>query len=333
MDVWSRRKIWLLNLVLVAAGITYGVRTLSKGFEGRSTPHVPDDALASLAPPPAKEVPDVAAKASPAPASREPIVTKLDPAPAAAAAAAPAAAAAAAPAAAPAPAPAPAAPVPPPALTALPLTLLGTSVIAPASYSSALIADQTSRSSTYWTGDMLPGAGPIVAISPSHVDFENRNNHMIERLDLGDKSAAPRPAPIAMAPSSTPAGAPKSDLDAQMDRSIQKIDDGHYKIDRAFVDSMLGNPAVLMGTLRAKPVPTQNGVPGGLRIAGVKPGSAAQRIGLQNGDTINTINGNDMGGGDLDKMLEMYTKLKSARRLSIQVTRGGKPVSLDYAIQ
>ena len=51
-----------------------------------------------------------------------------------------------------------------------------------------------------------------------------------------------------------------------------------------------------------------------------------------NGDLINTINGNEMGG-DLDKMLEMYTKLKSARALSITVTRGGKPMQLDYAIQ
>jgi type II secretory pathway component PulC len=331
MDVWSRRKIWLVNLVLVAAGIAYGVRTLSKGFEGRASgASVPDDALASLAPPPAKELPQVqakqpAAKPTVAPAAAiEPVVTKLDPvAPVAPAPVAPAAPAA------------PSAPAPLVSieLTALPLTLLGTSVVAPEDDSSALIADSTSRSSTYWMGDMLPGGGPIVAISGSHVDFENRYNHKIERLDLGDKTIAPRPVPVAMAPTSAAAGAPKSDLDAQMERSIQKVDDGHYKIDRAFVDSMLGNPAVLMGTLRARPVPTQNGVPGGLRIAGVKPGSAAQRIGLQNGDTINTINGNDMGGGDLDKMLEMYTKLKSARALSIQVTRGGKPVSLDYAIQ
>jgi type II secretory pathway component PulC len=225
-----------------------------------------------------------------------------------------------------------AAPAPPPPITSLPLSLLGTSVVAPSRYSSALVADSTQRSSTYWVGDMLPGAGPVVAISGAHVDFENRNSHRIERLDLGEHHEAPATtAPVTPVVSST-AGAPASGLDHQMDNAIQQVDASHYKIDRAFVDNMLGNPAVLMGTLRARPMPAANGQPGGLKIAGVKPGSAAARIGLMNGDTINTINGNEMGG-DLDKMLEMYTKLKSARALSITLTRGGKPMELSYAIQ
>ena len=34
------------------------------------------------------------------------------------------------------------------------------------------------------------------------------------------------------------------------------------------------------------------------------------------GDVITSINGHDLGGNDYDRMLEMYTKLKSARSLS-----------------
>jgi hypothetical protein len=32
-------------------------------------------------------------------------------------------------------------------------------------------------------------------------------------------------------------------------------------------------------------------------------------------------------------MFELFTKLKSARSLSVQVSRGGQPVALEYSIQ
>jgi len=75
----------------------------------------------------------------------------------------------------------------------------------------------------------------------------------------------------------------------------------------------------------------QNGVPGGLRIGGVKPGSAAQRIGLQNGDTIKAINGSEMTTPDA--ALGLYTKLRNASHLSVQVERRGETVTLDYTIR
>ncbi len=308
MDLSSRRKLWLLNLVVVALCVAFGVRTLAQGFEPRQIPH---DALASLAPPPRAEAAPAPVEAPPAPEPKKVEAPPPEPEPVVA------------------PAPAPE-PIAPPPLTSLPLSLLATSVATPADYSSALVLDSSQRSSTYWPGDLLPGAGPIVAIAPRYVDFINSTGHT-ERLDLVAKAEAPRPVVGDVTPG-LPA-VPKTELTEQMDKSIQQVDATHYKIDRAFVNNVLANPAVLIGTLRAKPIPSQPGVPGGLKLGGVKPGSAAERIGLKNGDTITVINGNDMGNGDFDKMFELFTKLKSARSLSVQVLRGGKPVSIDYSIQ
>jgi general secretion pathway protein C len=314
MSLLSRRRVWVFNLVLVTAGIGFGVRTLSHGSEAK--PVVPDDALASLAEPPRKQVepPPVAPK-QPEPA---PIA---EPAPVAA------------PAPAPVPAPVVEPPPAPPQPSSLTLTLLGTSVITPGRYSSALIADSTQRSTTYWPGDVLPGAGPVVAIAPRYVDFINRRSGRTERIEIGERKEQPAAEAETRPQVTTTPGTPKDELTAQAERSIKQVDATHWNVDRSFVDGLLGNPAALMTQLRARPVPSKNGQPGGLKLGGVRPGSPAEKIGLKNGDLITAINGFDMGSGDYDKMLEMYTKLKSARSLSVQVSRGGQPVQLEYSIQ
>jgi type II secretory pathway component PulC len=316
VDQRLRRKLLVFNVVLVAGVALFLGRTFAGGSED-AKPAVPEDAVASMAEVPAKprkqvhvepkEAPSTPVAAAPVP---EP-VPPSDPTPA--------------------PAPVPVLPVEPPSLSNLPLTLLATSVTKPASYSSALVADSTARSSTYWRGDVLPGAGPIVAIAPRYVDFVNNATGKLERIDLGNhdapRVAPPEPVTAARGP------APKDELSAQMDKAIVKTDDTHYKVDRAFVDQLLANPTALMTSLRARPVAAANGQPGGLKLSSVRPNSAPARIGLQNGDIITSINGNDLGGNDYDRLLEMYTKLKSARALSVQVNRGGKPLTLDYAIQ
>ncbi len=55
------------------------------------------------------------------------------------------------------------------------------------------------------------------------------------------------------------------------------------------------------------------------------------QIGLANGDTIHAINGFDLTSPD--KALEVYTKVKEATALQVQVTRRGKEMTINYAIK
>jgi general secretion pathway protein C len=63
----------------------------------------------------------------------------------------------------------------------------------------------------------------------------------------------------------------------------------------------------------------------------IRPNSVFAKIGMQNGDTISSINGFDMTSPD--KALEVYTKVRSASNLSVSLVRRGQPVSMEYAIK
>ncbi|MEZ4368301.1 MAG: PDZ domain-containing protein, partial [Kofleriaceae bacterium] len=63
----------------------------------------------------------------------------------------------------------------------------------------------------------------------------------------------------------------------------------------------------------------------------IKPSSAFAKLGFSNGDTLHAINGFELTS--MDKALEMYTKLREANALQVEVTRRGKPVTLNYTIR
>lgn len=123
--------------------------------------------------------------------------------------------------------------------------------------------------------------------------------------------------------STTPA-APDPILD-----TIEKVDDTHAKLPRATADKMFADPTKY--TMGARVVPAiKNGQPAGIKLYAVRPSSVYARLGLHNGDTIEAINGNDVTS--MDKILEMYTKLKAANEVTVDVTRRGKPVQLTITI-
>jgi len=50
-----------------------------------------------------------------------------------------------------------------------------------------------------------------------------------------------------------------------------------------------------------------------------------------NGDTINAVNGMDLTTPD--KALEVYTKVRDAKRVKLEITRRGKLVTLHYVMK
>ena len=63
--------------------------------------------------------------------------------------------------------------------------------------------------------------------------------------------------------------------------------------------------------------------------------SAFEKIGLKSGDVIKAVNGNDINSPD--KILEVFTKLRDARDINVDIQRGdtgvkGSKQSLRYTI-
>jgi general secretion pathway protein C len=119
-------------------------------------------------------------------------------------------------------------------------------------------------------------------------------------------------------------------MQASIDSGIKKIDDSNYEIDKGLVEKVLLNPmAVAKG---ARVVPSmKNGKPDGFKLYAIRPSSVFAKLGLANGDTLQSINGFDLTSAD--KALEVYTKLREATSLEVEVTRRGKPATLKYSIK
>jgi general secretion pathway protein C len=215
------------------------------------------------------------------------------------------------------------------ALTALPVALLATNIgPRPQDSYATIINSENQRQGAYSVGDQVPGAtGKIKDIHFKYIDFEN--NGRTERLVLLGATPPVTPVAVAEAAPALPAG-DGDDMQGAVDSGIKKIDDNNYEIDKALVEKVLLNPmAVAKG---ARVVPSmKNGKPDGFKLYAIRPSSAFAKLGLANGDTLQSINGFELTSAD--KALEVYTKLREATSLEVEVTRRGKPVTLKYSIK
>jgi general secretion pathway protein C len=218
-----------------------------------------------------------------------------------------------------------------PPATSLPLALVATAVAGDPVFSSATVINtQSTKAGSYWLGEEIPDAGRIVNIEPRWVDFENKNQgNRVERIDI--LGAVPQ----AQAPAATPAAKPaatgaEGDFVAAVDKGVKKVDDTHYEIDRSLVDMVLGDPNLVARGARIVPS-IKDGKANGFKVYAIRPNSAFAKIGLQNGDTLHSVNGFEMTSPD--KALEVYTKVKSANNLTVSMTRRGQPLTMEYSIK
>lgn len=211
--------------------------------------------------------------------------------------------------------------------TSLPIVLLATMVSTNPDDSYATIVNtDNQKQGAYAVGDQVPGAtGDIKEIHYKYVDFEN--NGRIERVVL---VGAPPPA-VASAPvREQPKPVSGDDMQASLENGIKKTGDNTYEIDKSLVDKVLANPMAVAKGARVVPA-VKNGKPDGFKLYAIRPSSVYAKLGLSNGDTLQSINGFELTSAD--KALEAYTKLREATSLEVEVTRRGKPMTLKYSIR
>ena len=210
--------------------------------------------------------------------------------------------------------------------TSLPLVLLATNVSQVPEQSYATVVNTSDqRQGSFSLGDPIPGAtGKLKVIHYKYIDFEN-NGHL-ERLVLQGASVEP-PKTVAVV---APTEGDKDELETMATNSIKKIDDTHYEIDKKLVDAVLANP---MGAAKgARVVPAvKNGKPDGFKLYAIRPSSVYAMLGLSNGDTLQAINGFELTSAD--KALEVYTKLREATSLQVNIQRRGKDMTINYTIR
>ena len=103
--------------------------------------------------------------------------------------------------------------------------------------------------------------------------------------------------------------------------SIECSSESHCVVDKAFAESLLADPAALLGQGRfvAKKAPDGRR---GYAIYGVRAGSLPRLLGVKNGDIVVSVNGTDLGS--MDETIKLYGKLRHATRLEVEYVRKGK---------
>lgn len=141
------------------------------------------------------------------------------------------------------------------------------------------------------------------------------------------------PAPAAAAPAAPEAPAPATGVakvSKEIQDKIQVVSPTEVNVDRSVIDHVLENQATLMRSARIVPE-QKDGKTVGIRLFGIRPDTMLGVLGLQNGDRLETINGYNMSSPET--ALQAYARLRTASNLSVQITRRGKPMKIEFKIK
>ncbi len=304
MELFFRKYFWTVNLVFILLVALLAARTVNLFVESALTP-VPTgsvsaplkakthEVLASLDLKRLSELTGVAVP-EPEPLVAEPTTPVVDP---------------------------DAAPV----KSSLRVKLLGTLVASDKMWSVSSIQDMTNqRSTTYMVGDRIQGAevldierGRVIVLNSGRKEFIDGNP--------GDGSGA-----MAAAPPPLPSGPAVQPPGKSFGNGIRAVGENDYEVPRTEIDRTLANLNDV--AMQARIVPAfKDGQAQGFKLFSIRPDSIYSKIGVQNGDVIKRINGFELNSPE--KALEVYTKLKEASRIEIELERNGSSVRKNYTIR
>jgi general secretion pathway protein C len=212
----------------------------------------------------------------------------------------------------------------PPVHTGLRVKLLGTLLAGLPEWSIASIQDAvTLKTQTYMVGDKIQNA-ELLEIERARVIIMNNGRREFIDATVGDGAA---PVVAVAAP---PKAADTGPKDNKLGEGIKKTGDNEYEVPRNEIDKTLSNLNDV--AMQARIVPAfKDGVAQGFKLFSIRPDSIYTKIGVQNGDVIKRINGYDLNSPE--KALEIYSKLKEANRIDIEVERNGSTVRSTYNVR
>lgn len=113
-------------------------------------------------------------------------------------------------------------------------------------------------------------------------------------------------------------------------KGVRKRGPYDYQIDRNMLEENLQDLTKL--GMQARIVPNyEAGKYHGFRLVGVRPDSLYKAIGLQSGDLISRINGQDIDTPN--KAIQLFEELRSSSQISLDMVRRGEKVTMAYSIK
>jgi general secretion pathway protein C len=118
--------------------------------------------------------------------------------------------------------------------------------------------------------------------------------------------------------------------ESEMTEGIDRVNDSNYNLSRSMLNKVLDNAGKIIGIAAVAPK-IENGESIGMEIRGVRPDTLLTKIGIQNGDILESINGQSLSNPDA--ALGAYTTLRTADKFTLSVRRGGQSMMINYNLQ
>lgn len=202
-------------------------------------------------------------------------------------------------------------------LTDLNLKLWGTALAQDPSQSFAVIEDQAARRQMlYRVGDPILEVATLTRVEWDRVVLTRDGEEEI--LEISSARASGKD------------GAPAPGAPAAGGERIRKTADNKFLIDRRELENTVANINEVFTQARAVPF-FQDGKTVGFRVFAIKPGSVFEKIGLQNGDVINRVNGVELT--DPTKAISLFTELQNEGHIAVDLQRNKQAKSFSYEIR
>ena len=208
--------------------------------------------------------------------------------------------------------------------TALPLELRGILGSTDASQARAIIAEQARDESFYSIGGSLPGGATLKEIHNDYVILLRGGRMETLRLPKDKIDTGAAPVSSSRAQPAVPATNNNMVEPAPTADGMERRFSGSESL-REMRDTMMNDPQMLAGLLRAEPV-EEEGVVTGFRLSDSQDPRMLRRFGLQRGDVITSINDVKLDGPN--KVPDLLRILPNAAELRIEYKRNNKPRSI-----
>ena len=206
----------------------------------------------------------------------------------------------------------------------LPVTLIGT-VAGEGPFSFAVIEDRATREQQVFRLDDVVKDGAVLA--------KVERNQVVLRLGTREQiltlysDGTQDVAPDGAAPGGT---VPPTIGGASGQAGVRQVQPNHWLLDKQEVTAALSNLSQLLTKARVIPNFT-DGKPDGFKIFSIAPDSLYAKIGLQNGDVLQQINGVEVK--DPENFMRVFQQLKDQNMIALDFVRNNRRESYTYEIR
>jgi general secretion pathway protein C len=220
-----------------------------------------------------------------------------------------------------------------PVLSDLNIKLMGAMVAKRSEHSMALLRDDgSSETLVSGVGDYIADGAELIEIRRDRVIIRRNGRLEYIRMDKsigGDPSATPVSTATRATARPTKSKSRPSKL-KKAGESVKKVNENEFEVERSAIEEQLNDKQALARQGRVVPN-YKNGKRDGLKLVGISPNSVYSQLGIQSGDVIQSVNGKKITTSQ--QAMELFDKMRSENKVSIEVERRGQKRRMEYKIR